>query len=162
MINIFNFATAARNAFGTNVFYIFDHFDTYFSLIENASQQLLTSLMRGFDLIYLTVDKLGRELSEFFKQATVDAVERDSYLNLTKMLVYLSVGFVRAIDEVNGAANTPDVGAKKGSKKSGGPELDVHNWEDRRFKVLVQLFNFFSMPLDKLWSLCIAEETFVE
>lgn len=156
---------AARNAYATNVFYIFDHFDTFFSLIENASQPMIVSLIRGLDLVFLTVDKLGRELTEFFNQTTLDPVERESYLNLTKMLTYLSVGFVRAIDEVKAGGSSPDVGTKKGSKKGGGGgggEADANSWEDRRFKVLVQLFNLFHMPLEKLWSLCIAEESFVE
>lgn len=120
--------------------------------------------MRGLDLIYLTVDKLGRELTEFFAQTTVDSVERDSYLNLTKMLIYLSVGFVRAIDEIKADAASPDLGAKKGGKRAGGSgsEVDAHSWEDRRFKILVQLFNLFHMPLEKLWVLCIAEEGFVK
>lgn len=110
------------------------------------------------------MDKLGKELTEFFGQTVVDSVERESYLNLTKMMIYLCVGFVRAIDEVKKGGTSPDVGAKKGAKRVGGGagELDVHSWEDRRFKVLVQLLNLFHMPLEKLWSLCIAEESFVE
>lgn len=155
---------AARNAFtSSNVFYIFDHFDTYFSLIENASQQMIVSLMRGFDLIYLTVEKLGKELQEFFKQTTVDSVERESYLNLSKMMMYLYVGFVQAIDQAKQAAISPEIGTKKGGKKASGSELlDVHNWDDRRLKGLIQVYNFFEMPLEKLWSLCIAEESFVK
>lgn len=112
------------------------------------------------------MDKLGKELTEFFNQTTVDPVERESYLNLSKMLVYLSVGFIRAIDNVKTSTGSPDVGAKKGGKKVSGNggtgDMDMHHWDDRRFKMLVQLYNLFNMTLEKLWSLCIAEESFVE
>lgn len=129
---------------------------------------MLQSLMRAVDLVFLSIDKLGQILathladkgtSETATAAAADAVpfDREAHLNLTKMLLYLSASFVRAIDGVvtggGGAA------AKPGKKSL---EMEAFAWEDKRYKLLLQLFNVFQLPLEKLWSLCIAEESFVK
>lgn len=159
---------AARDSItASDATFIFDHFDTFFSLIENArsSQMSFVSMTRGVDLLYLSIDKEARELLEFFQRTSVDAIEREVHLNLTKMLIYLMVGMVRAIDRMLAETGTPDVGGKRAAKRgvSGdSANLDLLKWDEQRFKSLVQLMNFCQMPLEKLWSLCMAEESFVE
>ena len=111
-------------------------------------------MFRGSDLIYLTVDKLGQSLITYLQNP--DQSSRNSFLNLTKMLMFLNASFIRAIDGVLSGGDT-----KKNPKKQNS-EYSEHNWDDRRYKILVQIFNIFQLPLEKLWSLCIAEEEFVK
>lgn len=172
--------TAARQAYcaASDTFYIFDHFDTFYSLIECATPALLQSLMRAADLLFLTIDKLGKQLAAHLadkSNAAAAAVEPDStsgdlpptfdreaYLNLTKMLLYLSVGMVRAIDGVVMASGS-GAAAKAGKKSAGaGMETEAYAWDEKRYKMMLQVFNVFQLPLEKLWSLCIAEESFVK
>lgn len=174
------FRTAARQAYsaGADTFYIFDHFDTFYSLIECATPALLQSLMRATDLLFLTIDKLGKQLAAHLADKskpaavtaetdsttseTTPAFDREAYLNLTKMLLYLSTGFVRAIDEV--VASSGGGGPKTGKKASGAGnmEMEAYAWDEKRYKIMLQVFNVFQLPLEKLWSLCIAEESFVK
>lgn len=168
---------AARQAYsaGADTFYIFDHFDTFYSLIECATPALLQSLMRATDLLFLTIDKLGKQLAahladkttpaaasaETDTSETTPAFDREAYLNLTKMLLYLSTGFVRAIDEVVASGGGSKTG-KKASVAGGNMEMEAYAWDEKRYKMMLQVFNVFQLPLEKLWSLCIAEENFVK
>lgn len=81
---------------------------------------------------------------------------------------------MRAIDGVVAAAGAGGGGgggsggggaASKGGRKGAtgsGADVEAHAWEDKRYKMMLQLFNVFQLPLEKLWSLCIAEENFVK
>lgn len=145
---------------GGDPFYIFDNFDTYFSALENAASVPIVYLMRCFDLLYLTADKMGQKLSQFL--ATTEAVpgihDRNAYLNLTKMTMYLFINTVKAIDHV---VNQSHAGNLKKTKKNAN-ELDSHpDWEQKRFKFLVQIFNLMQLPLERLWNPPIPEEVFV-
>lgn len=139
-------------------FYIFDHFDTFFSLVENGSSVGTTSLIRGSDLIYLTIDKLGKILTTFLQSN--EPADKDSYLNLIKMLFFLNVGFVGVIDKEL-LASSESTGGRKNNKKLNS-EFDVHDWENRRYKILIQIYNVMQLPIEKLWNQCIAEEEFVK
>lgn len=194
----------ARNALtNTDAFFIFDHFDTFFSLIENANATQLQSMMRAADLLFLAIDKLGRTLATQLADkapaaaasasaesaaaagdsssasaaaaadAEASAFDRDAHLNLTKMLLYLSTGFVRAINglfvsggSAPGGATTAAAAGRAGGKKTAAAnqQLDVESfgWEEKRYKIMLQVYNVFQLPLQKLWSLCIAEENFVK
>ncbi|XP_055905047.1 condensin complex subunit 1 [Eupeodes corollae] len=143
---------------GGDPFYIFDNFDTFFSVLENAATTQVIYLMRTFDLLFVTADKMGQKLSQFL--ATTDAVpgapDRNAYLNLIKMTMYLFVNTVKAIDQVIVQAGN----MKKGKKN--GPDLESHpDWEQKRYKFLVQIFNLMQLPLERLWNPPIPEEAFV-
>lgn len=146
--------------------------------------------MRSVDLIFMSIDKMGKalatQLAEKSKESggsahpdstTADgdasatpAFNRDAHLNLCKMLMYLSTGLVRAVDGVvagnlggTGAGTTSTGGAKSGGKKAGGIlEAEAFDWDDKRFKMMLQVYNVFQLPLEKLWTVCIAEEDFVK
>lgn len=147
----------ARNAFtSSDPFYIFDHFDTFYSLIENAGSCAMITLSRGCDLVYLTADKLGNLLATYLQSN--NNADRNSHLNLTKMVLFLSVGLVKCMDNVTGE----DSGSKKTTQKNRQSDMDTTEWNERRYKTLVQIYNVIQLPLEKLWSESIAEEAFVK
>lgn len=149
----------ARNA-AADPFHIFDHFDTYFSFIENVKNVQRQLFVRASDQIFDTADKLGRLLTAFFQQN--NTAERDSHLNLTKMVLFLNIGFARAIDVVMNDGQT-DILQKKNTKKAlGNNENDLYKFDERKYKILAQVHNIMQLQLEKLWSLSIAEEDFVK
>lgn len=148
----------ARSA-AADPFHIFDHFDTYFSFIENVKNVQRQLFVRASDQIFDATDKLGRILTAFFQQNNM--TERDSHLNLTKMVLFLNIGFARAIDVVMNDGQT-DGAQKKNTKKAICNDNDLYKFDERKYKILVQVHNVMQLPLEKLWSLCIAEEDFVK
>lgn len=148
----------ARSA-AADPFHIFDHFDTYFSFIENVKNVQRQLFVRASDQIYDTTDKLGRILTAFFQQNNM--TERDSHLNLTKMVLFLNIGFARAIDVLMNDGQTDGV-PKKNTKKAMGNDNDLYKFDERKFNILVQVHNVMQLPLEKLWTLSIAEEDFVK
>lgn len=149
----------ARSA-AADPFHIFDHFDTYFSFIENVKNVQRQLFVRASDLIFDTTDKLGRILTAFFQQN--NTTERDSHLNLTKMVLFLNIGFARAIDVVMNDGQTDGLQKKNTKKAMGCNDNDLYKFDERKYKILVQVHNLMQLPLEKLWNQCIAEEDFVK
>lgn len=147
-------------------FYIFDHFDTFFAVIENSNTDpsALTHLMRTFDLLYITVDKLGQRLAPVLSCSDgLSHQERCGYLNLTKMSIFLYISTVKKIDQ---AVQRSREQAQQNQQKKRGKQvdsLDQHkDWDTKRCKFLVQLFNVMQFPLEKLWNPPLVEENFVK
>ncbi|XP_036674153.3 condensin complex subunit 1 [Drosophila suzukii] len=146
-------------------FYIFEHFDLYYSIIEARGSDAASSqnLMRSFDLLYLTVDKLFQDLQPLLTATEpLSNQQRKSYLNLTKMTLFLQVSTVKKINNsVQQALRDQQVNVqKKRAKQADGLE-QFPNWDAKRSKFLVQLFNVLQCPLEKLWSPPVAEEDFI-
>ncbi|KAM7345451.1 CAP-D2 condensin subunit [Cochliomyia hominivorax] len=146
-------------------FYIFDHFDTYYAVIENKNTDsvAMTNLMRSFDLLYLTVDKLGNRLAPFLAVSEPPTnQERNSYLNLTKMCLFLIVNVVRKIDaNIARLQQQQQTNQQKKRGKQADTVEQYPDWEMKRGKFLIQLYNIMQFPLEKLWSPPMAEENFV-
>ena len=106
-------------------FYIFDHFDTYFTVIESNINEnsTLTHLMRTFNLLYLTTEKLGSKLAQFL--AAGEPQERKRYLNLTKMTMFLFVNTVKKIDIM---AQRAQQHQQQNVKKRGGEAADCNSY----------------------------------
>lgn len=153
--------TAAKSAFSHQpVFYIFDHFDTYFSVIQNAANLQPNLLLNTTSLIYHSVDKLGEHLSQFLVGTNQSDSDRHDALNATKMLVYLSVANVKEIDKFVKNANEKII--KKGRKQQVSSEVEILQWDNKRYMALLQLFNIIQLPLENLWDPPVAEESFVK
>ncbi|XP_037814874.1 condensin complex subunit 1 [Lucilia sericata] len=146
-------------------FYLFDHFDTYYAVIENKNTDsvAMTNLMRSFDLLYLTVDKLGNRLAPFLAVSEPPTQqERNGYLNLTKMSLFLIVNVVRKIDaNILRLQQQQQTNQQKKRGKHADTVEQYPDWETKRGKFLVQLYNVMQFPLEKLWSPPMAEENFV-
>lgn len=158
--NRFLLFLAARTSFtATGPFYIFDHFDTFYSLIEkgeNVSPQLL---FRSIDLLFNTIDKLGQSLTTFLQKN--EEAERNSYLNLVKMVLFLKVDLIKIIDEKIQNADS-GIGVKRMNKKgSGGNEMN-YEWDDKRYRSITQIYNLVQLPIEALWHTSIPEENFVK
>uniref|UniRef100_A0A1A9WR38 Condensin complex subunit 1 n=1 Tax=Glossina brevipalpis TaxID=37001 RepID=A0A1A9WR38_9MUSC len=152
--------------FQSDPFYIFDHFDTYYAVIENKNTDAaaMKNLFRAFDLMYITVDKLSNGLVPFLAVTEPPSPQqRKGYLNLTKMCLFLLVNVVRKIDgnmvrlQQQQQSNQQK---RKGNKHS--DSLDEYpDWDIKRSKFLVQLYDLMQCPLEKLWNPPLAEENFV-
>lgn len=137
---------------------MFDHFDTFYSLIEKAENVSTQLLIRAIDLLFNTIDKLGQSLTTFL-QKNVEA-ERNSYLNLVKMVLFLKVDLIKTID--NKLSNNETVGVKKTNKKSStGSEMN-YEWDDKRYRSITQIYNVVQLPIEDLWNTSIPEENFVK
>ncbi|KAH8363527.1 hypothetical protein KR084_011342 [Drosophila pseudotakahashii] len=146
-------------------FYIFEHFDLYYSILEDRGSNAAASQnqMRSFDLLYLTVDKLFQDLQPLLTASEpLSNQQRIRYLNLTKMTLFLIVSTVKKINNsVQQALRDQQVNVqKKRAKQPEGLE-QFPNWDAKRGKFLVQLFNVLQCPLEKLWSPPVAEEDFI-
>ena len=91
----------------SNVFYIFDHFDSFFSLIENIENVSIDLALNCYEFLFLTNDKLGNALNNLL-QKDMSHKERNDYLNATKMILYLIIKLIKAIDsQLNRPAEQP-------------------------------------------------------
>lgn len=146
-------------------FYIFEHFDTYYSIIENTASDAaaIRNLMRAFDLLYLTVDRLGGQLMPLLTSNEPPSTQdRVRYLNLTKMTLYLFVNVVKRIDVVvQQVIRDQQLNQQKKRAKQGEVLEQYPDWDVKRGKFLVQLYNVLQCPLEKLWNPPVAEESFV-
>lgn len=151
--------TALQN---TDSFYIFDHFDTFFSIIERAAQLQISQLVKAIEILYRTTDKLGQMLHGYLRQETLD--RQSDYLNLVKMVMYLLVGTVRAIDVyVKNNLSTPAATARGKNKKNVDDNYSHYaTYDAKRLEVLVQVCNFMDWQFERLWNLSIAEENFIK
>lgn len=139
-------------------FYLFDHFDTFYSVIETADIRHINSMMRAMEILQNTSRVFGEALDNYLKQK--EFPDLSSYLNVTKMLLYLITSLVRAIDNVI-KDDAVEVNQRKPSKKQ-AERANVAEWYDRRYKVLTLVLNLMQLPLEKLWVVSIAEEEFVK
>ncbi|XP_017131414.1 condensin complex subunit 1 [Drosophila elegans] len=146
-------------------FYMFDHFDIYYSVLETRSSDASSSqsLMRSFDLLYLTVDKLFQDLQPLLVASEpMSNQQRSSYLNLTKMTLFLQVSLVKKINNcVQQALRNQQVNVQKKRAKQADSLEHFPNWDAKRSKFLVQLFNVLQCPLENLWSPPVAEDDFI-
>lgn len=127
------------------------------------------NIIRANDLMFSTVHAMGNILTSQLQNN--DIQNRNSLLNLTKMNLFLSIGLVRAVDQqIDGQQSHKKGGASVSSQSSSkkqqqqhpsGSDYDYHEWDNKRFKFLVQLFNVFNLPLEKLWPDSITEDDFV-
>ncbi|XP_053684767.1 condensin complex subunit 1 isoform X2 [Sabethes cyaneus] len=146
-------------------FGIFDHFDTFYSVIDNAKQISGSNLLRAYDLLYIAIDRLGTMLAELLNQADLSQQDRLASLNAIKMLIYLMGGTVKAIDaHVNALRESGGLQKKTGvnKKKETEEQVEVLDWDNKRSRCVVQLYNLFQLPLEKLWDPPVCEETFVD
>lgn len=146
----------------SDAFYIFDHFDTFFSVIENVSHLQISNLVRAIDILYRTTENLGQMLDAYLKQETLD--RQNDFLNLTKMVMYLLVSTVKAIDIfVKNNFTQANVASGRKNKKSNDDQLPHYaSYENKRHEVLVQVCNIMSIPIEKLWNMSMIDEDFVK
>lgn len=156
VIFFFFFISDANQAFqSSDAFYLFDHFAVFFSVIENAQKMQINQLLRIIDVMYNTTKKYGEMITAYLNRNELN--RQVQYMNLTKMVMYLMTSLVREVDKW--VVNDNSTAAKKGKKQNeSGP---YQMWDERRFEALKQIFNIIQLPLEKLWSTSIAEESFV-
>lgn len=152
------FSDARRAIESKNPFFIFDHFDIFFSVIENAMQLHIKQLMRTIETLYRTTEHLGRMLDAYLKQDTQN--RHHEFLNLIKMVLYLLVSTVRVIDKFisNNFQQT------KIDKKNTNDEQSSYlfSYNSIRYDVLVQVCNIMQLPIEKLWNMSIVDENFIK
>lgn len=119
--------------------------------------------MRAFDLLYITVDRMGQELTPLLNSnEPPSSHNRVRYLNLTKMTLYLIINVVKRIDIiVQQVQQEQQLNQQKKRAKQAEVLEQYPDWEVKRGKFLVQLYNVMQNPLEKLWSPPVAEENFV-
>lgn len=146
-------------------FYIFEHFDCYYSILETTANDAaaIRNLMRSFDLLYLTVDKLGGQLAPLLSNnEPPSSQDRVRYLNLTKMTLFLIINTVKRIDiVVQQVLKEQQLNQQKKRGKQAEALEQYPDWDVKRGKFLVQLYNIMQYQLEKLWSPPVAEENFV-
>lgn len=130
----------------------------FFSVIETINDLQKQTVFRAIDLLFKAIDQLGQELAEFLQNTNVDPNERIIKLNALKMLIYAQVTLIKKVDKelfpvAEGKAGKP--------KKHSAEDIESGQWEERRYKALLQLFNITQLPLNNLWQPPVAEENFV-
>lgn len=160
---IYFFSIAANQELQTgDAFYVFDHFDTFFSVIAEASQLQIKDLVRAIDILYRTTENLGQMLDAYLKQESLD--RQNDFLNLTKMVMYLMVSTVKEIDTVvkNYMAQSNATAGRKKQKNTDDQLPQYASYDQKRHEVLIQVCNIMQLPIEKLWNMSIVEEDFVK
>lgn len=80
------------------------------------------------------------------------------------MILFLDISLVNAIDNVRKSTKTDGSGKKPGKRQTqDNNEFDEFTgWDDKRYKMLVQICNIFQLPLENLWPQCVVEEDVVK
>ncbi|XP_055617518.1 condensin complex subunit 1 isoform X2 [Toxorhynchites rutilus septentrionalis] len=153
-----NARSALNDPFG-----VFDHFDTFYSVIDNAQLLSGTNLLRAHDLLYIGVDRLGTRIADLLGKTDLPQEDRLQALNAVKMLVYLMGGTVKAIDAyINSSKDSVGLLKKGFNKKKDNEQVEALDWDNKRYRCIVQLYNLFQLPLEKLWDPPVCEESFVD
>lgn len=106
------------------------------------------------DLLFKSIDLLGKVLAEFLQKTDKTQAERSSMLNALKMLIYAKISLVKRIDK-----DVIVIDMKK--QKKSAEDMNNARWEELRYAALLQLFNILQLPLCNLWNPPVAEENFV-
>lgn len=142
-----------------DAFYIFDHFDVFFSIIENVPQLQINHSLRAIDILYQTAESMGHLLTAYLNQDTLD--RQNDFLNLTKMVMYLLVSSVRAIDSFIKRTSQESPGGRK-NKKNTEQSAYLTSYETKRYNMLIQVCNIMQLPIEKLWNRSTIDEDFVK
>ncbi|XP_029054482.2 condensin complex subunit 1-like [Osmia bicornis bicornis] len=151
----------ARTALQTSgISFIFEHFDTFFSIIVHRNKIELPIVIRGFCRIHKALEILVVDMESIFeKQTTLNEEERLKFINVTKMVAYLFSLFVCYInDEILKDGSDKLSGKRKKSTRSDMEE----EWEYTREKALEYVYRLLQLPLQKLWQPPIVEDSFTE
>lgn len=143
-----------------DAFYIFDHFDVFFSVIENVSQLQINHSVRAIDILYRTAENLGQLLDAYLTQNTFD--RQNDFLNLIKMVMYLLVSSVRAVDTFMKKIIQESSGGRKNKKNTNEQASYCASYEEKRYDVLIQVCNIMQLPIEKLWNMSTIDEDFVK
>lgn len=145
----------------SDAFYIFDHFDVFFSAIENSKDLHIRHLQLAAHILYRTTERLGRMLDAYLKQEILD--RQHDYLNLIKMVMYLLVGTVRTVDAiVKSHLVEYNTAGRKNKKPTDDRFKHYTDYENTRFEVLTQVCNIMQLPINNLWNMSIVDEDFVK
>ncbi|XP_052888716.1 condensin complex subunit 1 isoform X2 [Anopheles moucheti] len=154
-------ALKASRAVTSDPYAIFDHFDTFYSVIDNAKALSGTQLLRAYEQLYDAFDKLGCKMADLLSQKEMDTTDRQSALNALKMVAFLVNGMVKAIDSHVNTANEKVI-AKRNKKQLVNEQVEALDWDNKRYQCIVQLYNLMQLPLEKLWEPPVCEESFVD
>lgn len=138
----------------TNPFMIFEHFESFYAVLDNYVRMPHLNLFRSFDLLYNIIERFTAQLQEPLNVAELSNDLRDNYRNALKMLMYLYCTLIKVMDKsiLTGDAN------KKSNKD--GENVNLDNYEVKRYKCLIQIHAIIGFPLVKLWNPPVAEENF--
>ncbi|EFN85409.1 Condensin complex subunit 1 [Harpegnathos saltator] len=131
--------------------FILNHFDTFFSVVVHGSKVEIEVCIRSFNRIHKAVEILVDELEKIFdRDNDITEENREEYLCINKMLAYLFSWFVCHINNyIVKDANESNTGK------------DEMEWEKNRSKALDLLYRWLQIPLYKIWSPPIVENSFV-
>lgn len=161
----FNISDAYNVYKSSNAFFIFDHFDTYLSAIENRKALTIIELLKLFDNLYDIVDNAGKLMVNFWKTVSEPTEsQRNRHLNLVKMCTFLIINTVDTINNRINVDDSTDTAFPKKNKNKLNKSLDVDlpKWNRKREEFLIQLQNILKLPLEKLWDPPVAEDTFIK
>ncbi|KAK1132275.1 hypothetical protein K0M31_016395 [Melipona bicolor] len=148
-------ARLALQANGAN--FIFEHFDTFFSVIVHENKVELTIVQRAFTRIQKGFEMLVLNMENIFEKGNeLEEEHRLTLLNMNKMLAYLFSWFICYIDD-EVFKDDRFLGKRKKSTKSDMEE----EWESNREKALEYIYRLLQLPLSKLWQPPIVEDSFI-
>ncbi|XP_076247462.1 CAP-D2 condensin subunit [Calliopsis andreniformis] len=139
--------------------FIFDHFDTFFSVMVHGNKVELPIVMRGFNRINKGIEMLVHEMESMFEKGNeLQEEDRLRFVNIVKMLAYLFSWFSCHIDD----EIMKDTSDKYTGKRKKVARSDVEEeWETTREKALEYVYRLLQLPLQKLWQPPIVEDSFI-
>ncbi|XP_076282236.1 CAP-D2 condensin subunit isoform X2 [Lasioglossum baleicum] len=149
----------AKSALEENgIDFILEHFDTFFSVTVHGNKVELPIVLRTFTRIQKAVQMLILNMEKIFENTNeFDQENKERYLNITKMLIYLFSWFVCHLNE----EVCKEAGNKLNDKKKSTKTDREEEWEDAKEKALEYVYRLLHLPLHRLWQPSIVEEPFV-
>lgn len=124
------------------------------------SQLQINHSVRAIDILYRTAENLGQLLDAYLMQNTFD--RQNDFLNLIKMVMYLLVSSVRAVDTFMKKIIQESNGGRKNKKNTSEQASYCASYEEKRYDVLIQVCNIMQLPIEKLWNMSTIDEDFVK
>ncbi|XP_076281904.1 condensin complex subunit 1-like isoform X2 [Lasioglossum baleicum] len=149
----------AKSALQENgIDFILEHFDTFFSVTVHGNKVELPIVLRTFTRIQKAVQMLVLNMEKIFENTNeFDQENKERYLNITKMLIYLFSWFVCHLNE----EICKEAGNKLNDKKKSTKTDMEEEWEDAKEKALEYVYRLLHLPLQMLWKPLMVEEPFV-
>ncbi|XP_012269629.2 condensin complex subunit 1 isoform X1 [Athalia rosae] len=138
--------------------FILDHFDMYFSILVHGANLKVSVHTRAVDQIYKCLDIHVDEVAKAFdKNKEPYPDDKLRFICTSKMLAYLLSQFIRHIEGIGIEEST---GQGKRAKPNSKSE-EEKEWYEKTDEILVLVYQWIQLPLEKLWQPPIADASFV-
>ncbi|XP_046412431.1 condensin complex subunit 1 [Neodiprion fabricii] len=141
--------------------FLLEHFDKFFSVLVHGSNLKIPVHLLAVDRIHKCLKMFTNELEKQYDRGREPAAEdKPQLLTITNMLAYLLSSLIRHIEIV---VSEESAGGSSKQRKKVSSKTDWElKWYDQIDEILVQIYHWIQLPLEKLWQPPIADGSFIK